>query len=290
MKLPSLAFGILLGASAATAVWHLASKSATAGSAPRAASGDSLTGQGHPAHLSAIAPPHPSSTISGADHLAALRADLEDRERSETANANHNSSADKNGTHRQRRSGQTTPPKENHLALTTAQLEKRALAVEEIANQRLQELAERFDLSEQQQDQIFPTLARSAPGFVPILQPETPPGLPLTSPVGGNDTFGDVTSIEPGAPMTQIEEEIFADLDQTQQAELEEAAMDREAWWEDITAMLEGDLDEATPVNLLAENADNTEDGSTTSTITEEERAAAAATNEVTDFSNLFGN
>lgn len=249
-------------------VWHIATRpeagiSQNDAGSPAAASTSPLTA------ISSSG----SQILNGADHLGALRALLDDDDDDRVPLR----------IFAQRKTKKASPS----LELTTAELEQRALAVEETANQRLNDLASRLKLSEEQQDRIFPILARSAPGFHPVLQPETLPSLRISSPVGGNNTFGDITSIEPGAPMTQIEEEIFADLDQVQQAELEEAAIDREAWWEDIVAVLEEDLEDSTSTTVLA----GSEESGPTATITDEERAAAAATNEVDDFSNLlFGN
>ncbi|NRB45923.1 MAG: hypothetical protein HRU47_13990, partial [Verrucomicrobiales bacterium] len=56
--------------------------------------------------------------------------------------------------------------------LTRKQLTARALVVEKQANKRLDELTEKLNLTEEQQDFIFPILAKSLPTFHPSLNPD----------------------------------------------------------------------------------------------------------------------
>ncbi|MCP3692306.1 MAG: hypothetical protein GY917_08945, partial [Planctomycetaceae bacterium] len=58
--------------------------------------------------------------------------------------------------------------------------------------------------------------------------------------------MGEGNDIEPGASVADVENEIYPVLDEDQKASLEEKAIDREAWWEDIVALLEEDLDQPT--------------------------------------------
>jgi hypothetical protein len=137
----------------------------------------------------------------------------------------------------------------------------------------------RLGLTEAQQDRIFPILASSSPAFHPILQPEGSSNKLTDSVFGNRDT------IEPGASVAEVENEIYPELDATQQASLEEEAMDREAWWEDIVALLEADLTPSSANSDLskakpgdpAQNIDN-----------QSEREAAATINEIDDFSSLL--
>ena len=88
--------------------------------------------------------------------------------------------------------------------------------------------------------------------------------------------------------MAEVENEIYPVLDAEQKASLEEKAMDREAWWDDIVALLEEDLDqpEATVANLQMEDkkpADKPQQADNQST-----RESAATVNEIDDFSSLL--
>ena len=168
---------------------------------------------------------------------------------------------------------------------TEAELQARVSLVEERANAQLESLVARLQLDEDQQDRIFPILASAAPGFHPIMQPEG--GKKPLSGVGGDSQAGDDgSSINPGARITEIENEIIGELDEFQQASLVEDAMDREEWWEDVIAMLEQNLESETSGDLIASPASPTDPAQN---VSEEERAAAATRNEVDDLSNLFG-
>jgi len=166
------------------------------------------------------------------------------------------------------------PPRDELIA--------RAVIVEEQANNKLLILTSRLGLTEQQQDQIFPILASSSSAFHPILQPE-----------GGDDylqdsVFGSGKVIEPGASVTEVENEIYPVLDAEQKASLEEKAMDREAWWDDIVALLEEELDqpEATVANVQIEDIKPAEKPQ--STDNQPARESAATVNEIDDFSSLL--
>ena len=172
---------------------------------------------------------------------------------------------------------------------TRQELEQRAVQVEEQANARLEELADRLGLTEEQQDRIFPILASSSPAFHPILIPEG--GNRTTTSIGGGDTiYGDGSKVKPGAPIAEVENEIYPELDEVQQASLEEEAMDREAWWEDIVGLLEEDLESSTSPGSIADTSGD-DNSQPASEFTDEEREAASDSNSVDDFSNLlFGN
>ena len=166
------------------------------------------------------------------------------------------------------------PPRDELIA--------RAVIVEEQANNKLQILTSRLGLTEQQQDRIFPILASSSPAFHPILQPEGSIDYLQDS------VFGDRKAIEPGASVAEVENEIYPVLDAEQKASLEEKAMDREAWWEDIVALLEEDLDqpEATVANVQMEDKKPSEKPQ--SSDNQPTRESSATVNEIDDFSSLL--
>ncbi len=132
--------------------------------------------------------------------------------------------------------------------LTRKQLTARALVVEKQANKRLDELTEKLNLTEEQQDFIFPILAKSLPTFHPSLNPD-----------GHNLLSGIKTRVEPGSPVPDVEAEIYSILDEDQKMILEEEALDREAWWDDIVALLDEEsteiLDKTTPEPEKTQNS-----------------------------------
>ncbi len=166
------------------------------------------------------------------------------------------------------------PPRDELIA--------RAVIVEEQANNKLQILTSRLGLTEQQQDRIFPILASSSPAFHPILQPEGSIDYLQDS------VFGDRKAIEPGASVAEVENEIYPVLDAEQKASLEEKAMDREAWWDDIVALLEEELDqpEATVATVQIEDKNSAEKPQPTDN--QNARESSATVNEIDDFSSLL--
>lgn len=99
---------------------------------------------------------------------------------------------------------------------------ERAASVERKAYEQLEHLTAQLELSHAQRDKLFPALARSAPGFDPLML------------VGGVPGYGrdDLTPAE----------EIHALLDQDQQAAVEDADVSRQLWWQSIIDRLEADL------------------------------------------------
>ena len=158
----------------------------------------------------------------------------------------------------------------------------RAAIVEDQANAKLQILTSRLGLSEEQQDRIFPILASSSAAFHPILQPEGSTNYLKDS------VFGEGRAIEPGASVAEVENEIYPVLDENQKASLEEKAMDREAWWEDIVALLEEDLNQSgvTVANTETAKIKPAEQAQTPDN--QSARESAATVNEIDDFSSLL--
>ena len=111
---------------------------------------------------------------------------------------------------------------------------------------------------------------------------------PSLNPDGNNLLSGIRTRVEPGSPVPDVEAEIYSILDDEQKMILEEEALDREAWWDDIVALLEEELDqpEATVANAQTEPAKPAEQPQTTGN--QPSRESSATVNEIDDFSSLL--
>ena len=278
MKIPSPIYGAIGGAAAASLAWLLFSP----GAHQQPVSPKESTTNAQQPPLSAItkrqglvASKQPTNIAKAAPHLESNTA-TEQLAGAASIKENlppQNRPLETREAPRQERP-EPIPPRDELIA--------RAVIVEEQANNKLQILTSRLGLTEQQQDRIFPILASSSPAFHPILQPEGSIDYLQDS------VFGDRKAIEPGASVAEVENEIYPVLDAEQKASLEEKAMDREAWWEDIVALLEEDLDqpEATVANVQMEDKKSEDkpqqaDNQTT-------RESAATVNEIDDFSSLL--
>ena len=73
---------------------------------------------------------------------------------------------------------------------------------------------------------MFPHLARSTPGYDPVMQ------------IGGVQLAG--------SSVTPADEEIHDLLDPDQQARLEDQELDRQLWWEDLFARIDAELVDST--------------------------------------------
>ena len=171
---------------------------------------------------------------------------------------------------------QTTKSKEPKLS--RKELMARALVVEKQANKRLDELTEKLNLTEEQQDFIFPILAKSLPNFHPSLNPD-----------GNNLLSGINTRIEPGSPVPNVEAEIYSILDDEQKMILEEEALDREAWWDDVVALLDDESKES--IAKTTPSPEKTQESVENQTEpSQKEREENAAKNKIDDFSRLLRN
>ena len=99
---------------------------------------------------------------------------------------------------------------------------ERAAAVEHKANSQLDQLTAQLDLTQTQRARLFPALARSAPGFDPVMM------------IGGVPGYGR-DGLTPA-------EEIHSLLDPDQQLAVENADVNRQLWWQTIIDRLEADL------------------------------------------------
>ena len=160
--------------------------------------------------------------------------------------------------------------------LTREQLNARAVTVERVANKRLDDLTLLLDLSEEQKDFIFPILAKSAAAFHPSLIAE------------GNELIkGIETAVRPGAPVDVVESEIYNILDEEQKLILEEEAVDREAWWDDIVALLDDESKQGVNSSRDQPVKETSSEG-VEKTSNDENREKNAAKNKIDDFSGLL--
>ncbi|MCP4846513.1 MAG: hypothetical protein GY899_01020 [Verrucomicrobiaceae bacterium] len=268
MKIPSHIYGAMGGAAVASLAWLLFSPAGSETSGAR----QQVPAQSLHNPISAIGKtpsPLPSSHPAVVNEHSAqglIAGDV----------PSANQASPLSATRQESRENRTAamPPRDELIA--------RAVIVEDQANSKLQVLTSQLGLSEEQQDRIFPILALSSPAFHPILQPEGSLNYLKDS------VFGEGNGIEPGASVADVENEIYPVLDADQKASLEEKAIDREAWWEDIVALLEEDLDQ--PTVAVA----NTEPGKTKPkeevqpADNQSAREAAATVNEIDDFSSLL--
>jgi hypothetical protein len=112
----------------------------------------------------------------------------------------------------------------------------RAAAVESTANSQLDQLTAQLDLTQMQRIRLFPALARSTPGFDPVMM------------VGGVPGYSR-DGLTPA-------EEIHSLLDPDQQLAVENADVNRQLWWQTIIDRLEADLyDQTGGVILGGESA-----------------------------------
>ena len=122
-------------------------------------------------------------------------------------------------------------------------LQRRVQQVEEEANFDLQQLVTLLDLDENQQDRIFNSLVRHAPGWHPAMR-----AVGLADPINGRqqspETLTPAPVKEAGSPesapstRTNVLDAIVAELTPDQQVELASAELDRQEWWEEIIPRL----------------------------------------------------
>lgn len=159
------------------------------------------------------------------------------------------STADSRGAARR----SSTQPGNPH-SLSREELKARAARVEQDANHELRRLVPLLDLSPEQQDQIFQTLASRSPHWVPGMTTSAPEtAAPGSSPnsqasAGTRQPSADAPSQPSPAPSTPSpstspEEadplaSILPFLTPEQQEALITDEMDRAAWWEEVIPML----------------------------------------------------
>ena len=108
---------------------------------------------------------------------------------------------------------------------------ERAADVERQANGQLDQFTVQLDLTQTQRARLFPALARSTPGFDPVMM------------IGGVAGYGR-DGLTPA-------EEIHSLLDPDQQLAVENADVNRQLWWQTIIDRLEADLYDQTGGAIL---------------------------------------
>ena len=175
-----------------------------------------------------------------------------------------------------KKTAQSVTTENPNKPLTREQLNSRAITVERVANKRLDDLTLLLDLSEEQQDFIFPILAKSAAAFHPSLIAE------------GNELIkGIETAVRPGAAVDVVESEIYDILDEEQKLILEEEAVDREAWWDDIVALLDDESKQGVNSSRDKPVEENPSEG-VEKTSNNGNREKNAAKSKIDDFSGLL--
>ena len=193
-----------------------------------------------------------------------------------TTTESHSSSSKKEKHSSESSTVKVSPNNAPEKPLTREQLTARAMSVEKQANKRLDELTLLLDLDEDQKDFIFPILAKSAASFHPSLNAQ------------GSELLNGIESrVRPGAPIDVVESEIYDILNEEQKLILEEEALDREAWWDDIVALLDDEskqrLNEASTPDL-----EDIPSKTPQQPLSQEDREKNAAKSKVDDFSSLL--
>lgn len=136
------------------------------------------------------------------------------------------------------------PSAPNSLPLAEQELRRRAAEVEQEANHDLKHLIGLLDLSETQQDRIFDSLVRHAPGWHPAMQTLGGAG-PVGTAAGTPDPLATAPATAGGSatdPATgnrnDLLDAIASELTPDQQVELANAELERQEWWEEIIGKL----------------------------------------------------
>jgi hypothetical protein len=142
-------------------------------------------------------------------------------------------------------------PTRQELAVAAEQINQRA-------TKKLDRLTRLLDLSEEQQDQVFPLLARSAPAYHPSLTIEVAGSAPggrtkgqdSEPSAGGSADDGSNDDLESDGSLlaNEAEGQIHDILTDDQQQLLEDEIIEEDLWWTEIIADLEDELDESTQI------------------------------------------
>ncbi len=116
--------------------------------------------------------------------------------------------------------------------LGDGELQRRAARVEQEANHDLAQLVGLLGIDEAQQDRIFETLVRHAPGWVPAMQAVG--AGEAAAAVGAGGSAASAVGSDGGTLLDAI----AADLTPDQQVELANEELDRQEWWEAIIEQL----------------------------------------------------
>lgn len=130
-----------------------------------------------------------------------------------------------------------------YQSLTAEELTERAARVEQEANHDLRRLVQLLDLSEEQQDKVFQTLAAHSPSWTPALQVVTGNTAAISSARKKSDSraAGPLLSPEPSAIVSapnNVTDEIMSFLNLDQQDTLAQEELDRAAWWQEVLSQI----------------------------------------------------
>ena len=117
-------------------------------------------------------------------------------------------------------------------------LRSAAKRVEQQAQSELEMLSDRFDLTADQQQRIFPLLAQAAADYTPGMSI----GLASYSEELDETTITKLNGDSLDTP-DAVEDAIYEELDADQQEEMVEAAIDNQLWWAEVIDQLEADLE-----------------------------------------------
>jgi hypothetical protein len=149
---------------------------------------------------------------------------------------------------------------------TNEELVVSAQRIEKHATRELERLAQLLDLTEEQQDRIFPLLARSSTAYHPALaiqvgNSETSDSSDLsTDSVAGEPSTAESSDSSEPLLAKEADEEIHDLLTDEQQDALEDELIEEDLWWSEIVADLEDELDESTQIADPTETVTESED------------------------------
>ncbi|MDG2126109.1 MAG: hypothetical protein P8J87_20580 [Verrucomicrobiales bacterium] len=154
-------------------------------------------------------------------------------------------------------------PVDPDAPMSREELARRAQAVQDHTQNRLETLTRDLNLTEDQQDYLFGVIAKASPSYVPALSIGYTGGGTTSSGGGGNFTPIDsgsnarssngsniaanttkANSAPTEPPTKTLNDQIYEVLAEDQQDILEEEIMDRDRWWADIIGELEEEHDE----------------------------------------------
>lgn len=176
--------------------------------------------------------PSPHSTIPRARHRTASAPRIAQNLPSRTDSPQRESISSIDPTHTPIRSVTGTPTKIPGQVLSESQWRERAQQVETAANHELRRLSSLLDLDPVQQDQIFSSLVRQSPNWLPGMT-----AAPTTSAGYSADTRPASPSSAAEASPT-VATDFTAYLNPEQQEELINEEMDRQAWWAEVLPQL----------------------------------------------------
>lgn len=200
-------------------------------------------------------------------------------------------------------------PLDQETPMSREELARRAQAVQEQTQQRLETLTRDLNLTEDQQDYLFGVIAKASPAYVPALNVGYVSGggasagggefTPIISSSNASNNRASASSGSTAAvssptqttpansTTTSLNDQIYEVLAEDQQEILEEELMDRDRWWSDIIGELEEEHDELINGTGVVTTPDPDDSDPDQEITTGED---GEVTEEVHHGGNLFGN